>query len=93
MSIAFSHRAESILGGLVHGNYRNPSYSNPKYRFGKGPSKKFFPQNGAKPFPNLHSQLWVTVTRVTVVSVNRDRLIWTQIGERKRLVYDCSGFE
>jgi hypothetical protein len=45
------------------------------------------------PLPNLYSQLWVTVTRVTVVSVNRDHLMWTQLDERKRLVYDFSGFE
>jgi hypothetical protein len=25
-----------------HGNYRNPSYSNPKYRFGKGPPLPIF---------------------------------------------------
>jgi hypothetical protein len=46
--------------------------------------------------PNLYSQHWVAVTRVTVVSVNRDHLIWTQLSsvrESDWYVYDFSGFE
>jgi hypothetical protein len=43
-------------------------------------------------FLGLKCELWVTVTRVTVVYCGWDRPFWTQLDERKRLVYDLGYF-